>query len=215
MASLFPRWSNLAFFASLGAIAAAGVSVLGGAAIWVRAPWHRDQFEPVEQPVQFDHRHHNQDDGIDCAFCHAPAWRSSTAGIPSTEVCVGCHNQIWNESPMLQPVRDSWFSGAPIPWRRVHRVPDFVYFDHSIHVNRGVGCVSCHGRVDQMATVYQVEPLTMQWCLSCHRAPERHLRPLDEITNMAFSPADPERVGHDVAAQLGVAPLTHCTACHR
>jgi hypothetical protein len=129
---------------------------------------------------------------------------------------MGCHSQIWNDSPKLEPVRASYFSDLPIRWRRVHNVPDFVYFNHAIHVNKGVGCVTCHGRVDRMASVYQSAPLTMQWCLECHRAPERHLRPLFAITNMAWDPGEAgEELGARLATELGVRKLTHCTTCHR
>ncbi|MBI4508122.1 MAG: cytochrome c3 family protein [Deltaproteobacteria bacterium] len=182
--------------------------------IYVRTPYVTGQFFPVDQPVEFDHRHHVQDDGIECRYCHFDAERSAVAGIPPTEVCMGCHGQIWNNSPVLEPVRRSHFSDRPIPWNRVHDLPDFVYFDHSIHVNKGVGCVTCHGRVDQMVRVYQVAPLTMGWCLDCHRSPERHLRPKELVAVMNFRQAD-SRAREALAQRYGVRRLTHCTACHR
>jgi hypothetical protein len=144
----------------------------------------------VQQPVPFDHRHHVRDDGIDCLYCHYEAPRSKFAGVPPTSVCMGCHGQVWQESDRLAPLRASWFDGEPLHWRHVHRLPDFVYFDRSAHVGHGVGCVECHGRVDQMAAVYAVAPLTMQWCLDCHRDPDPHLRPESEITGMGRPPEE-------------------------
>src|SRR5262249_39620084 len=152
--------------------------------VYVRTPYSDNREFPVDQPMQFDHRHHVKDDGIDCRYCHGDAERSSYAGIPATEVCMGCHSEVWSGSPMLEPLRRSWFSGKPIPWNRVHKLPDFVYFNHAVHLKKGVGCASCHGRVDQMALAYPVFSLTMGWCLDCHRNPAPHLRPPEEITNM-------------------------------
>ncbi|MCC6555680.1 MAG: cytochrome c3 family protein [Polyangiaceae bacterium] len=216
MAALFPPWSNTAFGIAIGVALAGGAAAVLAPILYVRTPWNTRQTEPVPQPVEFDHRHHYQDDAIDCRFCHDTAFRAATAGIPSTAKCMGCHNQIWNDSPKLELVRQSWFTGEPIRWRRVHNLPDFVYFDHSIHVNKGVGCVTCHGRVDKMAAVEQVAPLTMQWCLDCHRWPERNLRPPEQIASMDWAPeGDPEAQGRRIAEELGVRKLTHCTACHR
>lgn len=214
MASEFRPWSNTAVRIALAALLVAGAAVVIGPMIWVRTPYRRGQYEPVDQPVEFDHRHHVQDDGIACVYCHSTVFKSASAGIPSTEKCMGCHNQIWTQSAALEPVRRSFFSGAPIPWTRVHSLPDFVYFDHSIHVNSGVGCVSCHGRVDEMARVYQDKPLTMGWCLTCHRYPEPNLRPQSEITSMTYKPQDPLE-GFRIAAERKTRKLTHCTACHR
>ncbi|HEX7128068.1 MAG TPA: cytochrome c3 family protein [Thermodesulfobacteriota bacterium] len=216
MAALFPRWSNRV---ARGVIAAVVLLVLGlpvALMAWVRTPYNLGQGYPIEQPVQFDHRHHVADDGIDCRYCHSAVERSSTAGIPSTSLCMNCHGQIWNTSPLLAPVRASYETGRPIAWNRVHQLPDFVYFDHAIHVGKGIGCVSCHGRVDLMPRVFQVAPLTMGWCLDCHRAPERHLRPLDQITNMAWTPDRPQlEVGRELKARYGVREMTTCTTCHR
>jgi hypothetical protein len=214
MAALFPPWSNTAFRIAVGAILLGGASALAAPMIYVRSPWSTRQSVPLVQPVEFDHRHHNQDDAIDCRYCHNTVDRSATAGMPSTGKCMGCHSQIWNDSTKLEPVRASWFSGLPIRWKRVHNLPDFVYFNHAIHVNKGVGCVTCHGRVDQMPAVMQVAPLTMQWCLECHRAPEQHLRPLDAITDMNWVPAHAGE-GAAIAEELGVRRLTNCTSCHR
>jgi hypothetical protein len=142
--------------------------------------------------------------------------RSPSAGIPPTELCLNCHSQVWNKSPLLAPVRDSFFKNRPLTWARVYKVPEFVYFDHSIHVNKGVGCVSCHGRVDQMAAVEKATPLTMSWCLDCHRRPEKNLRPPSEVTNMEWKPeGDPAETGKLLAEQNQVHTRTSCTTCHR
>jgi hypothetical protein len=159
--------------------------------------------------VKFDHRNHVRDDGIDCIYCHSTAETSKNAGIPSTATCMGCHAQVWTASPELAPVQDSWFRGEPLRWSRVSTLPDFVFFDHSIHVNKGVGCVECHGRVDLMPQVYAAKPLTMRWCLDCHRDPARHVRPLARITDMEWEP------GRNAAPVPSVRSITHCTACHR
>jgi hypothetical protein len=216
MAALFPPWSDSLYRIALGGLVAGSAGSLVALMIYVRTPWKRFQDEPLDQPVMFDHRHHVQDDAIQCGFCHSTAARSATAGMPSTGTCMACHSQVWNRSMMLEPVRRSWFSGTPIPWNRVTSLPDFVYFNHSIHVNKGVGCVTCHGRVDEMGAVFRVAPLTMGWCLDCHRNPEPNLRPLSKITDMAWDPGDRrEEIGRQVAKELDVRHLTHCTTCHR
>jgi hypothetical protein len=183
---------------------------------WARTPYSTGASDPVVQPVMFDHRHHYRDDGIDCRYCHYAVDRSPYAGVPATEVCMNCHSQVWNDAPLLSRVRASFFSGKPIEWERVNALPDHVFFNHAVHVNRGVGCVSCHGRVDLMGQVYQAQPLTMAWCLDCHRAPENHLRPQEQITNMEWAPDRPQRdLGLAIKAAREIAPPTHCSACHR
>jgi hypothetical protein len=183
--------------------------------VFVRSPLFTGQGEPIMQPLQFDHRHHVADVGIDCRYCHATVETAASAGYPATEVCMSCHGQIWNQSPLLAPVRQSYFTGQALPWKRVHELPDYVYFNHSIHVNKGVGCVTCHGRVDQMGEVMQDAPLTMEWCLDCHRDPTSRLRPREHLTDLAWTPADPAAVGRQVAQSLDVHTRTSCTACHR
>lgn len=216
MASLFPRWSDTLL--RVGLVVALAVAALAVVLLmaWVRTPQITGQFDPIEQPVEFDHRHHVADDGIDCRYCHDLVERSPYAGVPPTERCMNCHSQIWNDSPLLEPVWESYFSDRPIPWVRVHRLPGFVYFDHSIHVKKGVGCESCHGRVDRMARVYQVASLQMGWCLDCHRNPQNQLRPLAEITTMGWVPPRPqEELGLELMELYQVRRLTDCTACHR
>lgn len=219
MSALFPKSANTLMRIALITLATMPAVAIGGLLLYVRSDYGTGQGHPYEQPVQFDHRHHVVDVGIDCRYCHASVETGPLAGIPSTQVCMGCHNQVWNKSPYLDPVRDWYFTGKPIPWERVHNLPDFVYFDHSIHVNKGVGCVSCHGRVDTMASVQQVEPLTMSWCLDCHRSPEKNLRPLDQITSTVWAPpSDPkeaEALAQKLAADLNVHTRTSCSTCHR
>lgn len=196
--------------------ASAPVAAVAAAMAWVRSPYGTGQREPVEQPLPFDHRHHVRDDGIACGYCHAGARSSPFAGVPPTALCMGCHAQVWSGSPLLAPLRRSHETGAPIRWRRVHRLPDFVFFDHAAHVTHGVGCAVCHGRVDLMASVYQQEPLTMEWCIDCHRDPDPHLRPLAAVEDMDWRPSRDARLeGRAVRAALGVRPTTHCTTCHR
>jgi predicted CXXCH cytochrome family protein len=215
MAALFRPWSNTAFRLVLGVSALGIIGLIAAPMIWVRTPTWRGQFDPIDQPVEFDHRHHVQDDGIDCLYCHTSATSAASAGIPTTETCMGCHNQIWNQSPLLEPVRRSYFSGAPIPWNRVHDVPDFVYFNHAIHTNKGFGCVTCHGRVDQMSRVYQVSSLTMGSCLDCHRHPEWFIRPIERITDMTWTAENQSVLGAQLVQQYRIRSLTNCSACHR
>src|ERR1043165_7937100 len=162
-----------------------GVVFLPAAAfgvLWlvVRSPYATAAGEAAAQPVPFSHKHHVGDDGIDCRYCHTTVETSSYAGSPSTQTCMNCHSQIWSDSPMLEPVRASYRTGEPLRWTRVHNLPEFVYFDHSIHVNKGVGCATCHGRVDQMPLTYQVASLQMEWCLECHQNPAHYVRPRSE-----------------------------------
>ncbi len=214
MAALFAPWTNTATRVVLIAVVIGASALLAAPMIYARSPFATGQSDPLLQPVEFDHRHHVRDDGIDCRYCHSAVERAPYAGVPATELCLGCHNQIWNDSTLLAPVRDSATTGRPIAWQRVHSLPDFVYFDHSVHVTRGIGCVSCHGRVDEMAAVYQVEPLSMRWCIDCHRDPVPHLRPLDQITSTTWQAANAE-VTTALAAEYATRSLTHCSTCHR
>lgn len=203
---LFPASANAIYWLAIGAIALGALAVPTFFILWARTPYSTGQGEPVIQPVKFDHRHHVRDVGIDCLYCHNNAKEAPYAGVPATSVCMGCHGQIWTESPELAPVRASYFEQKPLVWQRVNSLPDFVFFDHSIHVKNGVGCVSCHGRVDQMGHVYQDKSLTMGFCLDCHRNPEPHLRPLDRVTDMEWAgPPATNQVRH----------ITDCSGCHR
>jgi hypothetical protein len=200
-------------------LTAAAVIAVGGPLLllwWVRTPYVTGQFSQISQPVPFDHRHHVVDDGINCLYCHRDAERSPRAGVPATELCLNCHNQIWNNSPALELVWQSWQRRQPIAWRRVNFLPDFVFFNHSIHVRKGVGCETCHGRVDDMPRVYQAAPLTMGWCIDCHRRPEAYLRPVDAATEMGYRP--PRRqadIGRELVRRYRVRSVTDCSGCHR
>lgn len=171
------------------------------------------------QPVMFSHKHHVADDGIDCRYCHTTVEKSDYAGMPATETCMNCHSQIWTGSEMLEPVRAGFRTNKPLHWTRVYNLPEFVYFNHSIHVAKGVGCATCHGRVDQMSMTFQEAPLTMEWCLSCHRAPEKFVRPREEVFNMAWQPpADQIEQGKQLVAKYKIKDsfaLTNCWTCHR
>ncbi len=192
MAALYPPWTNTAYRTALIVLAVTVAALVVAPMIIVRTPYGTAQNAPVPQPVDFDHRHHVRDDGIDCVYCHPGAERTAFAGIPPTEVCMGCHGQIWQHSNHLALVRASWTSGTAIGWNRVYELPDHVYFHHGVHVQAGVTCAACHGDVANMPRVMRVPPLTMAWCLDCHRDPP--------------GPADHGRA---------LTPLTTCSACHR
>jgi hypothetical protein len=171
---------------------------------------------PREQPILFSHKHHVKDDGIDCRYCHTSVETSHFAGLPPTETCMTCHSQIWTNAIATQGIRDSWESGRSIEWTRVHDLPDFVYFNHSIHVNKGVGCSTCHGRVDQMPLMWRVNNLYMEWCLDCHRAPEKYVRPRSEVFNPSYEPpANQIELGRKLVAENHIQSLTDCQTCHR
>jgi hypothetical protein len=159
-----------------------------GLAAFYRSSYATGIYEVVPQPVAFSHAHHVGQLGIDCRYCHDTVERSHFAGIPPTKTCMNCHQQMWTGADLLEPVRESWRTNTPIVWNRVHNVPHYAYFNHSIHVAKGVGCQSCHGNVDTMNLTYQSKTLLMEWCISCHREPEKHLRPKSEVTNMTWRP---------------------------
>jgi hypothetical protein len=181
---------------------------------WVRTPIARGEHRRIVQPIPFDHRVHVTGLRIDCRYCHTSVERSPVAGLPSTQQCVTCHSATWLASAPMAPVRRSIKTGTPIQWRRVTQLPDFVYFDHSAHVNKGIGCESCHGQVDRMAEVSQAAPLTMQWCVSCHRDPNPTLRPAAAITASGHS-REGESATAALAARYHTRHLTDCTTCHR
>jgi hypothetical protein len=173
---------------------------------------------PVEQVVPFSHKHHVGDIGLDCRYCHTSVESSAFAGLPPTHTCMTCHSQLFTDAPMLSPVIRSFETGEPLQWRRVHDLPDFVYFNHGIHIAKGVGCATCHGPIDRMPLTWRTAPLEMQWCLDCHRAPQKYLRPRDKVFDMDWRPAgDQIALGKKLVAanHIHVGSLTDCSICHR
>jgi hypothetical protein len=182
------------------------------------SPYVTNRSVTRDQPIPFSHAHHAGELGIDCRYCHSGVETSPVAGVPPTHTCMSCHSQIWTNAEMLAPVRQSLAEGRPIRWNRVHRLPDYVYFDHSIHVAKGVGCSTCHGQVTEMRLMRQAAPLTMGWCLDCHRNPAAALRPQDAVFDMTWKPPqDQEQRGQALMAQyhIDAAHLTDCSVCHR
>ena len=219
MSQIFPRTANALARASLALILV--VVATGGWAVFalMRSSWATKQFEFVDQPVQFSHAHHVGGVGLDCRYCHTSVETSDFAGIPPTKTCMNCHSQLWTNAPILEPVRASFRNDTPINWIRVHDLPDFVYFSHQIHVRQGVGCETCHGPVDTMPLVYQAQSLLMEWCLDCHRAPEKYLRPRDQVFNMAYvAPVNQLELGRKLKQDYNIASVEHmtsCSVCHR
>lgn len=215
MALIFPRWTNRIppLIAIGGGLAT--VAVVGAFWYWGSPKYTDVGYAPL-QPVAFSHRLHAGDLGLDCRYCHNTVERAAHAAVPPAATCMNCHSQVKSTSPRLEKVRESYNTGAPIEWVRVHQLPDYVYFDHRPHVAAGVGCASCHGRVDLEDVVELKEPLSMSWCLDCHRNPEPNLRPLDQVTNMAWDPAEHEYDPKtDPMRKRQVNPPTHCSGCHR
>jgi hypothetical protein len=183
---------------------------------WSRSSWATQAGVAREQPIPFSHAHHVGDVGLDCRYCHTSVETSGFANIPPTKTCMNCHSQIWNTSPTLEPVRASFRDDRSIAWTRVHDLPDFAYFDHSIHVNKGVGCETCHGRVDKMPLTWQKASLQMEWCLDCHRHPEQYVRPREAVFQMGYQPpVDQETLGRQLVKEYKIQSLTSCSTCHR
>ena len=181
-----------------------------------RSAWNTDMRVAREQPIQFSHERHVGGNGIDCRYCHTGVEDSPFAGIPPTKTCMNCHSEIFSTSPFLKPVRDSFESGRAIGWTRVHDLPDFVHFDHSIHVSKGVGCTTCHGPVDRMPLMWQAQSLQMEWCLDCHRNPEQYVRPRSEVFSVSYQPpSDQYDVGQRLVAEYHIQRLTSCSTCHQ
>jgi hypothetical protein len=219
MAQIFHRSTNTISRVSLfSALFLVALALIVAAAV-ARSPYVTNENIAREQPVQFSHKHHVADDGIDCRYCHTSVETSAVAGIPPTKTCMNCHSLLFADSPYLEPIRESFRSGNSIEWVKVHRLADFVYFDHSIHVNKGIGCSTCHGPVNQMPLVWQASSLQMEWCLACHRQPEQFLRPRQEVFNMDWQPpANQLELGRKLAQEYkirSVAELTSCSTCHR
>jgi hypothetical protein len=216
MGQVFSRRAVLLVkLALLTALAAVLVAIVIGA--WRMAP-RNSPYHAVSQPIPFSHKHHAGDDGIDCRYCHTSVERSGFAGMPTTRICLTCHSQLYKDAPMLAPLHESDRTGSPIAWSRVHDLPDFVYFDHSIHIAKGVACVECHGRVDQMPLTWRIAPLEMQWCLACHRDPGPHLHEPGDVfamrTREPLAAREIEQLMQHYHIQ-SVRRLTDCSTCHR
>lgn len=215
MAQIFPEWTN-----KIPTIAGLNI-IIGVVAVTVfiwyyGSPKYTDEgYRPV-QPVPYSHKLHAGDLGLDCRYCHTSVEVSSVSIVPPTNTCMNCHSLIKTDSEKLAPIRESYETGKPMEWIRVHNLPDFVYFNHSVHINAGVGCISCHGNLAEMETVTQREPLSMSWCLDCHRNPAPNLRPLAEVTNMKWTaPENQNEVGAQLMIERNISPPEDCSACHR
>ncbi len=216
MAQVFPRSTN-----TISRVTALALAGLLGAGLWLagriqRSPYTTDVRIAKAQPVPFSHNHHVSGLGLDCRYCHTSVEEAAFAGIPPVSTCMNCHRQIWADAPMLEPVRESFRTGKPIAWTRVHDLPDFAYFNHSIHVKRGVGCASCHGQVDKMPLMWQSAPLQMQWCLDCHRDPTPHLRPEGKVFDMEWTPPpDQMERARALMSERHIQTQQSCSYCHR
>lgn len=218
MAQLFRPGANSIAAAIIVVLLALPPAAVAAAYFLWASPYATDQNLTREQPVPFSHAHHVGELGLDCRMCHTGVEKAAFAGIPSTHVCMTCHSQIWTNAAMLAPVRESARSGQPLHWLRVNRLPDYVFFDHSVHVAKGIGCSTCHGSVQTMALMRQDQPLTMGWCLDCHRHPEQHVRPTSAVFDMSWraSPDQLERGRRLITEYLiHTEQLTDCSTCHR
>jgi len=216
MPQIFHRSANTLSKLSLAGLLIVVGSLIFTAILVARSNYVTRAHEFVEQPVQFSHRHHVKDDGIDCRYCHTSVETSPFAGIPPTKTCMNCHSQIWNQAPILEPIRASFREDKPVRWVRVHDLPDFVYFNHSIHVKKGMGCETCHGRIDDMPLTLQENTLQMEWCINCHRNPANYVRPRAEIYTMGYKPPVPQSVmGPQLVKEYGIRGNTSCSTCHR
>ncbi|MDP1569958.1 MAG: cytochrome c3 family protein [Vicinamibacterales bacterium] len=208
-------WSKASIFALVFTLLALGWAVM----VLQRSDFVTSANQFIAQPVQFSHQHHVGGIGIDCRYCHTSVEVAASAGIPPTKTCINCHSQIWSDSPYLEPVRASFRNDTPLEWVRVHDLPDFVYFNHSIHVAKGVGCETCHGQVDKMPLMLQKASLQMEWCLECHRNPEQFVRPRSEVFTMGYQPASSQaEIGPALVKEYNIAGssnLTNCSVCHR
>lgn len=218
MPQIFAPGANTLLRLGIAAVIVVPVLIIGIVWAVIRSDYWTEVGVNREQPVPFSHAHHVSGLGIDCRYCHTGVETSPVAGVPPSETCMTCHSQLWTNAQMLAPVRESLATRTPIRWTRVHDLPGYVYFDHSVHIAKGVGCTTCHGQVDDMALMHKAAPLTMQWCLTCHRAPEQNLRPPDKIYSTDWKPpANQAEQGKKLAAYYHVdgKHLTDCSVCHR
>jgi len=215
LAQLFPKWTNRLLLYATMAGPVLPVLLIGG--LWYYgSPKYTDVGYRPHQPVPYSHALHVGELGLDCRYCHFSVEKSSVAAVPPTETCMKCHHVVKRDSAALEPLRESLASGKPLRWIRVHNLPDYAYFNHAVHVSAGVGCVSCHGAVDKMEEVMQVKPLSMSWCLDCHRSPAQHLRPPGEVTNMEwFPPRNHAEWAQTAILDRGISPPEDCSGCHR
>lgn len=224
MANIFPRGSNFLPLKIILCLAVAGGAVSLAVPYYFTPKYTRVGYQP-EQPVNFSHQIHAGQLGMDCRYCHSFVEVAAHSNVPTTQVCMNCHQAVQKENPKLAPVRESWATGKSLEWVQIHKTPDYVYFNHSAHVNRGVSCVSCHGKVNEMAVVYHAEPHSMSWCLDCHRSPKDFVRPLDKITDLNWEAPQLEgeskkeaqqRVGDELVKKLHLNPPDkNCAGCHR
>jgi hypothetical protein len=215
MAQIFHRSTNTISRVSIFGAVFVVVGILYLMAEIQRSPWMTDAYVAKEQPIQFSHERHVGGNGIDCRYCHTTVEDSKFAGIPPTRTCMNCHSEVFADSPYLAPVRSSLENDTPIRWVRVHDLPDFVFFDHSIHVSKGVGCTTCHGQVDRMPLMAQTASLQMEWCLECHRDPELYVRPKSEVFSVRYTPpANQAELGRQLVAEYQIQKLTSCSTCH-
>jgi hypothetical protein len=216
MAQIFSRYANSYVKASILGVVVLVAAGFGTLDRLSRSPFvtRADTFR--EQPIQFSHQHHVGGLGIDCRYCHTTVETAASAGIPPTKTCMNCHTQIWSTSPYLEPVRESFRTDTPLRWIRVHDLPDYVYFNHSVHVAKGMGCSTCHGRVDRMPLMYQKTSLQMEWCLECHRDPTQFVRPREAVYQMDYeTPANQSELGARLVKAYDIRSLTSCSTCHR
>lgn len=220
MPNLFPRWTNrLPLQVLVGAVVAGGL-VSAAVAYFFTPKYTQVGYQPV-QPVPFQHDIHVNQLGMDCRYCHSNVEVSAASNIPTAQTCMNCHSQIQKNNPKLAQLRKAWETGEPLPWVKIHYVPDYAYFNHSVHVNRGVSCVSCHGNVNHMDVVYKDQPQSMSWCLDCHRDPAKHVRPTADVFNLDWKPSgdNPVKAQRELGAQLvkqwKIHPPENCAGCHR
>lgn len=216
MPRVFGRAANLWARLTLAGLVVGVLGLFVAGEVFVRSPYVTSAGLPIEQPIPFSHKHHVTDDGIDCRYCHTTVETSSYAGMPATQTCMNCHSQIWAQSPVLEPVRASFANEQPLSWNPVNYLPDFVYFNHSAHVQHGVGCSTCHGQVQEMPLTSKAASFQMSWCLECHRDPARFVRPREAVFDMTWQPpANQAQVGRQLVEQYHIQSLTNCSTCHR
>jgi hypothetical protein len=217
MSAIFPKWTNRLPVMIITGIFLVGTTTTWGIWYYFTPKYTRVGYQPI-QPVPFSHAIHAGQLGVDCRYCHTGVEKSWFSNIPASSTCMNCHNQVLKDDPRLALVRESAATGKPIPWVQIHKLPDFAYFNHSVHVNRGISCVECHGRIDQMDEVYHAKPFSMSFCLECHRHPELKLRPPDKITDLAWQPPsanEQKEFGERKMVEWKVESLQTCSACHR